>query len=133
MNMSSVCMAYSEEGNDKILVHLAVSIGMYRKDPPRFGPTGIPLNREWVDEHFQLYDDSGNRIPIEKWGSDSLIDQSRAALAPELYLVAILKKGKDYVYEYVPDIRKPEKYRREFSAPQAGQDPWHEKFLLVDE
>ena len=129
----SLLMAYSEEGKDKILVHLAVTMGMYRKDPPRFSPTGASLDREWVDAHFQLYDASGNRVPIEKWGSDSLIDQSKAALAPELYLVAILDKGKEYVYEYVPDIRKPEKYRHEFSAPQDGQDPWHGKFVLVDE
>ena len=129
----NLLMAYSEEGSDKMLVHLAVSIGMYRKDPPRFSSRGEPLNREWVDDHFQLYDASGKRVPIEKWGSDSLIDKSRASLAPELYLVAILDKGKEYVYEYVPVLSKPEKYRHEFSAPPAGQDPWHGKFLLIEE
>ena len=118
-------MAYSEEGKDKILVHLAVTMGMYRKDPPRFSPTGRPLVREWVDEHFQIYDDSENRLHIEKWGSDSLIDSSRAAVAPELYLVATLDKGKDYVFEYVPDISKPEKYRRELVTAVLPCPPIH--------
>ena len=62
-----------------------------------------------------------------------MIDKSRAAVATELYLVGVLEKGKEYVYEYVPDTTKPEKYRHEFTAPKAGKDPWHGKFELIEE
>ena len=86
---------------------------------------------EWVEGHYQLSDESGKRITFERWGSDALIDKSRASSSTEQYLVGTLAKGRDYVFDYVPHIDKPQRYRLEFTAPSEGKDPWHQKFVLV--
>lgn len=128
-----ILIAFGVPIDDTIQMHVCVPIGTYMKDPPRLGPNDRLLIREWVEEHYQLCDDSEQRLPLERYGSSGLLEDARAATAAEFFLMVTLKKGQDYTLDFVPKVREPDRYRYEFTAPSEPQDPLLTSFLPVTE
>ena len=126
-----VAFGIPEEG--EIQMHLSVTTGTYMRDPPRLGPHDRPLVLEWIDEHFSLHDDSGTRLRLKRHGSSGLLAKSKATISSEFYLIANLQQGKEYTLDFVPEVRRGDKYRHVFTAPSEGTDPWHLHFEPFEE
>ena len=103
------------------------------RDAPRLGPGDRPLISQWVDDHYILRDESGERIRLKRHGSSSLIAKSRAAISSEFFLITTLKQGKNYALDFIPHVSEPNQYRHAFTAPSDEQDPWHMHFELFEE
>jgi hypothetical protein len=114
-------------GQNSVELHVVVSMGMPRIQEPRLGPTGGLQWFEWIDEHFDLRDPSGAKVPMKKMGFSNLIND-RQAMTPEFFIGATLTPGVKYRFDYIPVLGEPLRYRHEFVAPAGKTDFVREDF-----
>jgi hypothetical protein len=101
--------------------HIAVSIPLMKLERPRVDRrTGAVYWTEWVEDHFELRDASGQPVRVQRSNFSSLIADGNVG-SPDLYLVAELKDGAEYTYDCVPVKGGPQRYRYAFT-PRAAED-----------
>ena len=130
-----ILMAFGAPRGDTIQMNLSITFRMVMTDPPRVDEKKdqSAIMKEWVAEHFQLRDESGEVVRLQRMGMSAMLINHRAARAADSYLGAELKQGQKYVMEYVPRTAEAKRYRFEFMAPLEPEEPWHKKFLPVEE
>ena len=126
-------VGFGTAGEDTIEMHLAISDMMTVRDPPQAASRGRVLWKEWVEGHFVLRDDSGNRVAMRRLGTSALMMDSNAAGAPKFCLAATLKQGANYTLDYIPKSVGSNRYRYAFTAPSEPQEVWRARFKLVED
>jgi hypothetical protein len=112
-----LAIAYGVPVGDKIQFHLGVGPSLINIDPPEIGDKKSISWSEWSDQHFTLRDDAGNKIPLQRMGTSSLMMHDKAAGSPDFILWADLKKNADYSCDYIPVARTGKRYRHSFTCP----------------
>lgn len=108
-------IAFGEPTKDVISVHVPIQVTMVRTEGPKLR-NGVVQWFEWIDEHFDLRDDRGERVNLKKLEFSSLIT-SRDVAAPEFFIGAKIKPGEKYTFAYIPFVGGSQRYRHEFTAP----------------
>lgn len=110
-----------DQGN--IEMHVIIYGRTVRIDPPRLDPkTGVELWSEWVTKHFDLRDDKGANVAFMRHGGSAVITgKDVGAGTPDFYLIAKVKKGANYVFDYLPTPVDGERFRYNFTAPTDPQ------------
>ncbi len=110
----------------EVELNVAVSMLMPRREGPKLGNAGL-LWDEWVADHFDLRDESGNKIPLIRSNFSQLIPDRKAGGTPEFFLTTKLKPGQRYTFDYIPFVPAP-RYRYAFTAPIAPKEAVWEDF-----
>lgn len=111
-------------------LHLAVGIGMPRRDGPKL-VHGVIQWDKWVEEHFELRDASGTRVPFRRNNFSRIIPEPTAG-TPEFFLHATLKPGTTYTIDYIPVAGDPTRYRYKLTAPSENTGPERVVFAPVE-
>jgi len=118
-----IALAFGIPQGNEIELHVVASMGMTAREPPRRDlSTGKVLWQEWVDRHFDLRDASQASIPFAFRQSTDVIPINQLVGTPEGYLLAKVKKGVQYTFDYYPRVGDLKCYRHTFTAP-AGDVP----------
>jgi hypothetical protein len=113
-----VALAFGKATDEKIQIDVAVSIAMPRREGPRVDDrTGAVYWQEWVDEHFDLRDDSDEKVRLLRSGYSELMSDREVGGSPEFYLTAKLKPNLHYTFDYIPVLAGGVQYRYDFIAP----------------
>jgi len=121
-------VAFGVVGNDTIEMHVAISDMMTLRDPPKVATRGRILWKEWIEAHFVLRDDSGNRMAMRRLGTSALMMDNNAAGSQKFCLTATLKQGANYTLDYIPKSGGSSRYRHTFTAPSEPKDVWRLRF-----
>lgn len=116
-----VAFAFGNESADEIEVHIPVDMGMTMRERPKFTDKGDLHWEEWVAEHWQIMDEAGEPLPIQRMGHSLIISDEKARSNPEFYIKAKLKTGKQYTIEYKPKRAEKLRYRHTLTAPAEAQ------------
>lgn len=116
-------LAFGNADGDAIEMHTVIFGLTIRRDPPRVDlKTGTTYWDEWVQNHFQLTDAAGNPVPLKReMGSSVIQGKDIKAGTPEFFLVAVLKKGAKYDFDFVPYRGSPDVYRYSFTCPSQDE------------
>lgn len=115
-------IAFGEPHAGEMEFHVAVDLGTVQSEGPKLMPNGVPLWDQWLEEKFDLRDESGTRVPFTRISQSALMKDIKVGGAPEFYLRAMVKPGVKYTFIYTKRIDEGLKYRHEFSAPTARTD-----------
>lgn len=127
-----LAMAFGGEMGDTIQVHLGVPPRLTMLDPRQENDEGkTETLMDWIRRHFELWDESNNLVPLQKMGTSGLLIGTKAGGAPELALVAELKKGASYTFEVVPIVSEGKRYRYSFTAPNEETKARRSHFQFV--
>lgn len=66
-------VAFGVPHRDEIQLHVAVPPMVSERDPPQLNKYFVQLWEDWVEEHFQLVDESGKKIDLSRIGASGLI------------------------------------------------------------
>ena len=116
-----ISLAFGNLNEGEVELHVVVSIGMVATEGLRalVLSDGAPSRQtwdEWIAEHFDLHDDSGQRVQLRRDGHSSLISDQQAH-NPEFYLVGKLLVGVNYTFDYIPRRDWNIHHRQRFTAP----------------
>lgn len=89
-------------------MHLVVTMGMPIEDPPQRDPQDRPIWPRWVAEHFELRDQQGAAVDLRRRMQSPLISHLEVRGLPDTYLVATLRPGAEYCFDYIPAKSKPQ-------------------------
>lgn len=109
--------AFGIPNEGTIELNVVATMGMTAKEAPRVDEKLQPKWDEWVQEHFFLTDAAGNSVPIGMRFSSDVIKPAQVMGTPEGYLVAKLKQGTAYQFDYKPKRAEAKRYRYSFTAP----------------
>ncbi|MBN2561408.1 MAG: hypothetical protein JXQ75_10810 [Phycisphaerae bacterium] len=127
-----IAHAFGEPTDGAIQLHVVVDMGMPIREPPRSNLKGTVFWDEWVEEHFVLRDDSGEKLEFQRRSSSTLIPDHKAGGTPEFYLMTKVRPGVSYTFDYIPRKAEPLRYRRTFVAPAEGQQMRRQTFEPVE-
>ncbi len=116
-----VALAFGNPDEGTIEMHVAIDMGMPRRERPRANIKGTLLWDEWVADHFDLRDGNGQPVEITRIGYSMLIPEQKVGGAPEFYLKAVLQGGVSYTFDYIARKADAHLYRRTFVAPADTQ------------
>lgn len=112
-------------------MHVSIPPMIAHKDPPRVNSRGVSLWKDWVADHFQILDESGQSIRLQRLGTSGLLgDQSGAS---DFALWTELKQGKSYTMDFVPIRDEENRYRFAFEVPVEATKPYFTTFEPVEE
>jgi len=115
-------------------LHVAVQPLTVKNDPPRIDlSTGFQYWDEWLETHYILTEDGGDRVKFERIGQSSVFGNQNVGGAPDFFLRARVKHNVAYTFDFVPVKDGPHKYRRKFTAPAGEQKMSRDIFTLVKE
>ena len=113
--------AMGDPGEETIQMHVIVSMPMVNTEGRRRTKDGrLTTWEEWIEEHFDLRDDAGRKVPLAREAWSSLISQQQAS-NPEFFMRAELRKGVNYIFDYIPIRDDWFRYRHNFTAPADSQ------------
>jgi hypothetical protein len=119
-----VGLAFGNPTESAIEMHLPVELMTVTKDYPRVNERGDPLWEEWISQHYNLQDASGESVAFSRIGWSPLISEDKTKVVPEFYVKCTLQKGAKYTFDVIPHGRTQQKfrYRHVFTAPSEPQD-----------
>jgi hypothetical protein len=119
-----VGLAFGNPEESSIEMHLPVELMTVTRDRPRVNDRGDPLWDEWISQHFDLRDASGESVPFAQAGWSPLISEAKNKVVAEFYVKCTLQKGAKYTIDFIPRARTQPKnrYRYVFTAPSEPQD-----------
>ena len=107
-----------------------VGITMPKIDPPKL--KGLTLDWEgWISNHFECKDESGTAVFFRKIGFSKSIP-SQVAGIEEFFILGYVKPGAKYVFEYIPILSEPKRYRYVFTAPTGAKEGERVAFMEVE-
>ena len=115
-----IATAFGVPHKGDIEMNAIVSRPMADLEPPRVDPeTFKVLWQEWTDRDFELRDASGMPVKITFRESTDrcIIPTGKIVGAPVGYILARLKQGTNYTFDYIPKFQEPEQYQHAFTAP----------------
>jgi hypothetical protein len=112
-------IAFGNPRSAGIDMHVVIGVVMANRDRIRKDGS-TPTWDEWVADHFELKDAANNVLKLERKNNSSLIQQLEVIGTQEFFLVTTLRAGQSYVFDYIPDVTKPGRYRCPFTAPTSG-------------
>jgi hypothetical protein len=111
--------AVSKVENGEQRMHIVVSLGMVRNDPPKL-VAGVSQYEDWIAEKFVVREAAGGKpIRLMKTGNSQLIDDRKAA-NPEFFLEGRLKPKTKYIFEFKRFNSDTRRYRIEFTTRDDG-------------
>lgn len=111
-------IAVAKAQNGACEMHIVVSMGFPRRQGPKL-EGGVQNWNKWIDEHFEVREVGGGRIPLRRANFSSIISEAQA-MNPEFYLAASVKPGKKYIFDYIPVLEEKTRLRQELSIPEEG-------------
>lgn len=111
-----VALAMGNPKDGTVEFHAVVAMGMSSTERPRMTLKGGLLWDEWVDEHFDLRDASGERVPLRFRISSGLIPDHKTGGTPEGYVIGRVKSGVQHDFDYIPRRNESQRYRYTFTA-----------------
>jgi hypothetical protein len=118
-----IALAFGTPPSGLYELHVGVEPGMKIIEGPAMSQKGNLLWDDWVSDHFELKDASGNAVKFSRANNSRLMPTSKIAGTFEFYLTAPVKKGGKYIMTYQPKVDEKLKYRHEFTAPDSPKDP----------
>ncbi len=110
-------IAAGNPSSESLELNVVISRQMVTRDPPaHVAESGAVLWQEWVPAHFELTDQAGQRVSMQRAGTSSIINP-RKAFNPEFYLTARVKPGGTYTLDYIPTVGATQRYRYIFTVP----------------
>ncbi|MCH8250882.1 MAG: hypothetical protein IID36_00365 [Planctomycetes bacterium] len=128
-----IAFACGNPSGDTVELQVAIPYRMTRLDPPRLDPQTGRFVRwsQWIEEHFELNDAAGNRIPLRRSNFANLIPQRKVG-TPDFYLSGSLPADSSFSFDYLPiGIAQSKRYRYEFSITEEGRPFERVAFELV--
>ena len=116
----AVGYALGNRRGDSVELHIVVSISMIRYQGPRATGSGATLWEDWIAEHFNVRDASGQKTTLQKAGWSYLINE-RQASNPEFYLIGKLRAGGTYTIDYIPFNDSTLHFSHTLTVPPQGQ------------
>ena len=127
--------ACGNPSGENLQLQVVVSGGMVRSDPPKFKAVNdmvIELWDEWIRDHYILTDSSGQRVDFFRQHFGNLIPSGKVG-TPNSYLLAMVKPGEAYTFEYVPKLSEGKRYRHSFTVGDDGLPYKRVNFEFVKE
>lgn len=107
---------FGPAANGNVPMQLAVTFGMMNADPPQPDSGGFTDHFLWIDEHFELLDANGQRLPWQRKGTSELVQGVDASIA-ECFIGTQLQAGQTYTFTYTSNVADGFKYRCEIIPP----------------
>jgi hypothetical protein len=127
----AIQLAYGNLGKKGIEMHTNVGITMVAVDPLKVEKDKKKNMDDWVQEHFTLTDSSGQSLPFERRNNSNVIKAHQALGTQEFFIVACVKPGTQYQFDYKPVAKGTQTYRYKFIAPAQPEKPATINFDLV--
>jgi len=114
--------AFGGASDATIDMHIVVTLAAPMKDAPPLGADMEPDWPQWITDHYDVRDASGNAVSFRRNISSTAIRESdiKGGL-PDSYLIGELQQGTTYTFKYTPIVGEPETYIYEFVAPSANE------------
>ena len=94
-------IAYGEPQKDGILLEIILAQGLTMTDPPGGDTRYNAVWQQWVDEHFELLDDSGQKVPLHYGNQAALSALNASRGTPDAgFISALVKSGREYEVRY---------------------------------
>lgn len=94
-------VAYGPPENDEIVMEAIMASAMTTKDPDNY-------EQNWIDEHVQLIDSSGELVTIRYRNACSLPSLAGSMGSQEVgYMHAVLIPGNQYTFRARPELNGP--------------------------
>ncbi len=77
----------------------------------------------WIKDHCRLTDSAGKPVTFRRQSTSTVIQAYEAAQmgTEEFFMVATLKVGQTYTFDYIGDLSTGKTYRCQFTAPSAAE------------
>lgn len=111
-------LGFGNVNGNEIQFDIAVGLIQVHADGPRV-KNGVAQWDEWIDEHFDLRDATGNRVTFQRKGFSKLINDNTAGVQ-EFFLSTRLKTNTNYTLIYTLRAGDDKRYRYEFLSPTAA-------------
>ena len=122
-----VGFAFGGASGSTIDMHIVVPLAAPMIDGPPLGVDMEPDWPQWIADHYDVRDASGNAVSFRRNINSTAIRESEVKGGlPDSYLIGELQQGTSYTFTYTPIVGEPEKYKYEFVAPSA-KEPFSRK------
>ena len=119
---TTIAYAVGNPNGDTQEIHVVVAPLTTMQDPPGYDEIHDRAQTwgEWIVEHYVLLASNGDRVELIRRSSSSLISDQKARGAPEFYMVGTVKTGESYMFDFIPIVGEPERFRDKFTVSQDG-------------
>ena len=114
-------IAFGEPQKDGILLEIILASALTAQDPPEGDTRYNSAWQQWVDEHVELVDDSGQKVALryENQATLSALGVSRGS--PDVgFIAATVKTGQGYEVRYRAKAGAASPFRAKIRVPEAS-------------
>ena len=129
-----IAYAVGNPAEDTLDIEIVVPYRMTRLDPPRLKPDGrVQTWKEWIGDHLQLSDETGQRVMLRNSDFADLIPKSKIG-TPAFYVVGRVQANKEYTFDYYPiGVTQSKCYRHNFAPTAEGKPFERARFTVLGE
>lgn len=116
-------MAFGNAADNEIDLHVVVGVLLANKDRAKEKLLNIKPKSwdDWIVEHFFLTDSAGKRTELTRKTNSSLIRPHQVIGTEQFFMVARVKSGEDYTFDFVPTGEESITHRYLFTAPAVDE------------
>ena len=114
-------MAFGNPADNEIELHVVVGVLLANQDRARAKDLKLKSWDEWMVEHFFLTDGAGETVELRRTKNSSLIKPHQVIGTEEFFMVARVRSGEEYTFDFVPTGEESIPRRCAFTAPAADE------------
>lgn len=128
-----IAYAVGSPGGGILEINVVIPFIMTRHDPPKLKPNGqFQTWNEWLEEHFELRDDTGKRVMLHNSDWANVIPKGKMVGTPKFYAVGPVEPDTEYTFVFYPEgSGQPKRYRHTFALSQEGKKFERAQFMPV--
>ncbi len=118
-------LAFGKPSGGQVDMHVVIGVTLANITRARDSMSGKDKDwNGWIKDHCVLKDSAGKPVSFTRQSSSNVIKPHEAAQmvgTEEFFMVARLKVGQTYTFDYIGDLATGKTYRCQFTAPSAAQ------------
>lgn len=127
----AIQMGYGNASDGEIEMHTNVSVLLVAMDRDDRDLKKVKTPDEWIAAHFKLTDSAGKAVRLDRQNNSKVIKPHQVIGTQEYFVVARLKSGQQYTFDFKPRLKEPDVFRHTFTAPAKADKPMTYNFMLV--
>jgi hypothetical protein len=121
----NIPLAFGKPSGGQVDMHVVVGVALANVTRARDSMSGKDKDwNGWIRDHCHLKDAAGKPVSFTRQSGSTVVKAHEVAQVvgtEEFFMVATLKVGQTYTFDYVGDLATGKTYRCEFTAPSKAE------------
>ncbi|NLE61274.1 MAG: hypothetical protein GX616_23235 [Planctomycetes bacterium] len=128
-------IAFGNVAGGQVEMHVVVGIALANVSAAKERSLKPRDWNQWMRDHFLLTDPAGKKVDLSRQNNSKVIKPHEVAQlvgTEEFFMIAKLKSGQSYTFDYVADLATGKSYRCQVVAPATAEKARQFRFELLN-